>query len=59
MIPSRTTTRGVFTSPASMASFRPKSDTIQSNKPSSVLVRPVGAKGVADMSKQRAIRNSW
>jgi hypothetical protein len=37
-----------------MASFRPKSETIQSNKPSSVLVRPVGAKGVADRSKQRS-----
>nr|WP_237705894.1 hypothetical protein [Methanocella conradii] len=44
------TTRGVFTSPDSMASFSPKSLTIQENSVSPVLLLPVGAKGVAEKS---------
>ena len=40
------TTRGVFTSPASMASLRPKSDTIQPINPTSVLALPVEEPGL-------------
>ena len=47
---SRTTTRGVFTSPDSIASFSPKSLTIQSNSASSELRLPDGANGVAEKS---------
>ena len=47
---SRTTTRGVLTRPDSIASFSPKSLTIQSNKASSELRLPDGAKGVAEKS---------
>jgi hypothetical protein len=47
---SRTTTRGVFTSPDSMASLRLKSLTTQAKSASSLLSRPDGAKGVAEKS---------
>ena len=47
---SLTTMRGVFTSPDSMASFRPKSLTIQENKAASSFFLPLGAKGVAEKS---------
>jgi len=44
---SRTTTRGVFTNPDSIASLSPKSLTIHPKSVSSPLLRPVGANGVA------------
>ncbi|OPX75906.1 MAG: hypothetical protein A4E39_00093 [Methanoregulaceae archaeon PtaB.Bin152] len=47
MLSSRMTIRGVFTRPDSMASFRLKSETIQSKSASSVLFFPLGANGVA------------
>jgi hypothetical protein len=42
------TTRGVFTSPDSIASFNPKSLTIQPKSVSSELFFPDGANGVAE-----------
>ncbi len=54
------TTRGVLTRPDSMASFRLKSLTIHPNRVSSVLLLPVGAKGVAERSKHvRMPRAAW
>ncbi len=46
----RITTRRVLTRPDSMASFNPKSLTIQSNSASSELRLPDGANGVAEKS---------
>jgi hypothetical protein len=40
--------RGVFTKPDSMASFKPKSLTIQPNNASSLVCLPDGVNGVAD-----------
>ena len=42
--------RGVLTKPASMASLRPKSLTIQPKSASSELFLPEGANGVAEKS---------
>ena len=47
--------RGVFTSPASMPSFSPKSLTIHLKRKSSLLIFPEGMNGVAEKSWHRII----